>query len=413
MSRLLACVVACLLAVPVEAAQAPEVVVEVRVHGNHTTPDATILEIAALVPGTPASEPALAAAAARLRDSGRFAAVDVRKRFFSIADPSQIVVILVVDEAAGVSDGDLIPGPLDRVAAAGMWLPILRYEDGYGLTYGARVSLVDPLGPHSRLSAPLTWGAERRAGLEADRTFDGGPLSRIAASVSIARRENPFYEIADTRREVSLHAERAAARWLRGGAHVRVSRVSFDAADSTDTELGAEITVDTRIDPTFPRNAVLATVGIERLRFGGAPDATRVTSDLRGYIGLVRSTVLAVRAHTSLAGTALPRYERALLGGAGTLRGTPAGAAAGDNLAAISAELRVPLTSPIDIGRFGVTAFVDAGTAWDVGQELRGRRFTQGKGVGFFFGASVLTVNVDVARSEGHTRWHVGAGVGF
>ena len=70
-----------------------------------------------------------------------------------------------------------------------MWLPMLRYEDGYGFTYGARVSFVDVLGPRSRLSAPLSWGGERRATAEFERTFDRGPISRILMTGGVWRRE--------------------------------------------------------------------------------------------------------------------------------------------------------------------------------------------------------------------------------
>ena len=71
---------------------------------------------------------------------------------------------MLVDEHAAVSTDDLIPGPLKRFRSAGMWLPVLDYADGYGFTYGARVSFVDVLGPRSRISVPLTWGGERKAG---------------------------------------------------------------------------------------------------------------------------------------------------------------------------------------------------------------------------------------------------------
>ncbi len=65
----------------------------------------------------------------------------------------------------------------------------------------------------------------------------------------------------------------------------------------------------------------------------------------------------------SLTSTApLPDYEKGLLGGAATIRGYDAGYRAGDNIAAASAELRIPLTTPLSVGRFGIKAFVDAGS---------------------------------------------------
>ena len=57
--------------------------------------------------------------------------------------------------------------------------------------------------------------------------------------------------------------------------------------------------------------------------------------------------MLAVRGLSITTDAPLPVYEQNLLGGAANLRGYDAGYKAGDNLAAASAELRIPLTSPL------------------------------------------------------------------
>ena len=76
---------------------------------------------------------------------------------------------------------------MKKLAAAQMWLPILHHEDGYGLTYGARVSFVDVLGDRSRVSVPMTWGGERRVALEARARLRRADLRwSAAASRSIA-----------------------------------------------------------------------------------------------------------------------------------------------------------------------------------------------------------------------------------
>src|SRR5688500_11063511 len=173
---------ALLIAVAAAHAQRPETLGEVRVHGNHTTPDADVLAIAGLTVGDVITDETLRQAEDRLRGSGRFAGVELRKRYRSIDNPSDILVILLVDEHAATTDYDLTPGPLKKIRSAGMWLPILDYADGYGFTYGARVSFVDTLGPRSRISVPLTWGGRRRAALEAERAFSRGPFSRIEGS---------------------------------------------------------------------------------------------------------------------------------------------------------------------------------------------------------------------------------------
>jgi hemolysin activation/secretion protein len=43
------------------------------------------------------------------------------------------------------------------------------------------------------------------------------------------------------------------------------------------------------------------------------------------------------------------------------VRGYETGHRAGDNLFSTSAELRIPMNSPLNVGRFGFKAFVDAG----------------------------------------------------
>ena len=83
--------VATLLGASIAPAQTSlETVVDVRIHGNHSTPDAVILEISGLAIGTPANDDIIDEADRRLRESDRFAAVEIRKRFASIADPSRI-----------------------------------------------------------------------------------------------------------------------------------------------------------------------------------------------------------------------------------------------------------------------------------------------------------------------------------
>ena len=405
--------VACLMMSMSVTAQATEAIAEILVHGNHTTPDTDILAIAGLSVGEPASETRLGEAERKLRESGRFEAVEVRRRFRSIADPSDILVILLVDERAAVSEDDLLPGPIARIRAAGLWLPILNKRDGYALTYGARFSFVDPLGPRTRISMPITWGGERRAAVEVERSFERGPLTTLRGTASLQRRENPHFNVPDLRREVVIHGERALTSWLRAGAHGRVTRVTFGETNGNAAAryqaAGAHLTLDTRVDPSFPRNAVHTTVGWERLAGAGLWNA-----DLRGYVGLVRSAVLALRGQAIRADAPLPLSEQALLGGSDSLRGYRAGHRAGDSLATVSAEVRLPLTSPLSYGRFGVKAFVDAGTTWASGERLRKQQFDRGIGGGVYFGATAVAANVDVVWPErGKPRVHAGVGVTF
>lgn len=395
------------------AAQAPERVAEIRVHGNHTTPDADILALSSLAVGADASEARLREAERMLRATGRFEAVEVRRRYLSIADPSQILIMIVVDEHPAVSAGDLTPGVMKKVASAGMWLPILHHEDGYGLTYGARYSFNDPLGDRSRVSVPLTWGGERRAAVEAERLFDG-PITRLRGGFAWSRRVNPHFELADTRREMRVEAQRILTDWLRVGATARVAGVSIgDGYDARHTAGGGHVELDTRIDPSFPRDAIHVRLEWERLAFETG-SARLWRTDARGYLGVAGSTVLAARGQLATSTSALPMAEQTLLGGSGSLRGYRAGHRAADNLAAGTIELRQPLNAPLTVARLGVKAFIDVGTAWSNGERLRRQRFEHGVGAGVYAGGGPVMIDLDVAWPEqGRPRVHFGFGVSF
>ena len=133
----------------------------------------------------------------------------------------------------------------------------------------------------------------------------------------------------------------------------------------------------------------------------GSLSATRVALDARGYLGLVRQTVLAVRAQSVTASRALPPFEQQLLGGMASLRGYDVGSEVGDNLAAMSAELLMPITSPLSLARLGVKLFADTGTVYGAGTSLEDQRFRWGYGVGAFINATVFTLGVDVGWREG------------
>ena len=398
----------------VSAQTPPGMVAEVRVHGNHTTPDADILAIVGEVVGKPATDALLAEVGGRLEKSGRFDGVEVRKRFRSIDSPDDILLMIVVDEVPGITDQDLTPGPFKKLKSSGMFLPILHSEDGYGFTYGARVSFVDRLGPRSRISFPITWGGERQARAELERTFTRGPIDRVSATVGIGRRENPHFEVSDVRTGFHARAESAVQRWLRLGAGAGVEDLEFGDVRDRIVRSGGDITVDNRVDPAFPRNAIHATFGLERLSFD-ASSAIRRTADVRAYVGLIGQTVLAVRGVSVTATAPIPDFEQSLLGGAANMRGFDAGYQAGDNIAAASAELRIPVTSPMSVGRFGIKALVDAGTAYAHGLKLGDQHLDRGYGGGAYLHLTILSLSLDVARGHetGNYRWHFGMGVTF
>lgn len=410
-------VIALVCASAAEAQTSPGVVGEVRVHGNHTTPDADILGIVGDVVGKPATDQLIAEIEIKLERSGRFDGVEVRKRFRSIDNPDDILLMVIVDEFPGVDEFDItrgkVPGPVRRFWSSGMFMPILYSEDGYGFTYGGRVSFVDRLGPRSRVSVPLTWGGERQARVQLERSFRSGPIERVSGEFGLGRRENPHYEIADRRVSLGARVESAPARWLRFGAGGGRDDVRFGDLVDRVSRVGGDVTVDTRVDPAFPRNAIHATFGIDRVRFDEG-HANQKKVDARGYVGLFGQTVLAVRGLSITTDRPLPIYEHNLLGGSANLRGYNAGHKAGDNLAAASAELRIPLTSPLNVGRFGVKAFVDWGAIYGVDDKLADQTFDRGIGGGAYLHLTIVSLSLDIARSlTGNTRFHFGMGVTF
>jgi len=400
-----------LFAVPA-AAQAPEKITEVRVHGNHTTPDTDILQISGLAAGAEPTEARLKEAEQKLRASRRFEGVELRKRYLSITDPSQVLVMIVVDEHPAVSATDLTPGALKKFRAMQMWMPILKHEDGYGFTYGARLAFKDSIGERSRVSVPMTWGGERRIGLDAERSFDG-PISIVRGGVSLYRRVNPHFELPDRRTEARVEADKLFTSWLRAGVGARVANVEFGPDyEARHSAAGFHTVVDTRIDPSFPRNAIHTQIGWERLFFGDS--AGRWNTDARGYVGLGGSLVLALKAQLIKSDGSLPLVEQSLLGGSGTVRGYRTGHRAGDNLFASSAELRIPLNSPLTFGRFGLKAFVDAGTAWNNGARYDDEPFDRGIGGGVYMGGGPFIIDLDIAKPRtGNVRAHFGMGVTF
>ena len=404
-----------LLALALVAAQpaSPGVVAEVRIHGNHTTPDADVVAIIGDVIGKPATDALIAEVSARLEKSGRFDGVDVRKRYRSIDNPDDILLMVVVDEVTAISNADLTPGPLKKLRSSGMFMPVLNSEDGYGFTYGVRISFVEHLGPRSRITFPLTWGGERQARAQLERSFSSGPIGRLSGEAGIGRRENPHFEIPDTRVTVKARAESVVQRWLRVGAGGGYDDVKFGDLEERLNRFGGDVTIDTRVDPGFPRNAVHAVFGLERLSFDSGR-ADRRTADVRAYAGLFGQTVLAVRGLSVTSKTPLPLYEQNLLGGDANLRGFDAGNKANDNIAAVSAELRIPVNSPLSIGRLGVKVFTDAGAAYAAGERMADQKLEAGYGAGVYFHLTIVRMSLDVAKAKDQSwKWHFGLGVTF
>jgi outer membrane protein assembly factor BamA len=379
----------------------------VRLQGNVLTPDDEILRIANVVVGAPFAADTLETVAARLRADRRFKSVEVLKRFASISDPNQITLVIIVDEGpVKIERTDDPAAPTRVVADRGLrllFLPVLGYDDGYGLTYGVRLARAGVVGPRSRLSFPLTWGGDKRAGIELERSVARGPLKRLQAGATLSRQSHPFFDVKDDRRRMFVGVESRAAGPLRGDVTAAWEQVSFGGTGDRVARIGGALTVDTRIDPVMARNAVFARVAVEHLAIDSAADVSTMAIDLRGYIGLVGQTVLVLRGIRDDGNRSRPDYLRPILGGINNLRGFRAGTAVDDTLTAASAELRMPLSSPLSFGKLGVSVFVDTATVYHESARLADQRFDRGVGVGLWFSAAFLRANLSVARGLGHS----------
>jgi outer membrane protein assembly factor BamA len=341
----------------------------------------------------------------------------VLKRYASITDPTQIVIVIIVDEGQVKIE---LTGDEDHPARAVrsrtpplQFLPLLFYEDGYGLTYGAQLAAPEPLGKDSRVAVPLTWGGNKRADIELQKDLTHAPVNRIRIGSGFLGRENPFFERDDNRVRMWARVERDVTDSFRVGAETGWQHVSFLGQDSTFTHAGGDAVFDTRADPMLPRNAVYGRAAWEyvSLAEGGF---NHVNLDGRGYLGLFRQNVFVVRAQWDDADKARPLYLQPLLGGMDNLRGFEAGTAIGDTLLTTSAELRMPLTSPLSIGKLGLQAFVDSGTVYNKGERLTDQPFKTGVGGGVWFSAAIFHLNLVVAHGIGSgTRVHFGGGLSF
>jgi len=374
----------------------------IRVHGNHSIPDGEIIRLADISEGQSMTDGDLEAIRRRLLDCGRFARVDVRKRYLSLEETGPVALVIMVQEK-------------EVVFKKFMFAPILELTDEYGFTYGARVTWVEPLGIRDRFSFPMSWGGHKQAAVKT--TFDFGEPTAMPHQLYFGfgwhRRENPHYELKD---------ERVA---LQGGWTTRIRQITVDASagwsdirfNGTDDRLftiGAGAALDTRRDRNLPMDAVYLGYHWQRLEPDLTDGANRHTFDLRGYKQLLGPGILAAQFLCDLADGPLPDYERPFLGGGATLRGHRAGRYIGDNRLIGSVEVRWPLSRQMAWYRYGLNFFVDTGTAYDDGRSLGDARFRYGTGVGFWVFAAMLGFKVEAGYDfDESIRIHFSTGFRF
>jgi outer membrane protein assembly factor BamA len=409
---------ATLLAGVPQAAPPNEVVAEVQVRGNVATSDEELRRLAGIDIGMAVDADTVSTIAARLRATRRFDRVEVLKRYASIADSTKITIVVIVDEGAVSIKRTNDPANPTRVVRRRwpslLFAPILGNESGYGMTYGALLTRPEPAGKESRVAFPLTWGAYKRAGADFEKRFPDRWITRVEAGGSVSRRINPRFDAQDDRRGVYFRPERQFTRSLRVRGLTSWQDVSFRGNSDRFTSIGVEVVLDTRVDPFLARDAIFLKATRSRLAFEQREAVTRTDVEAHGYLGLFGQTILVASARRDAADGSLPDYLKPLLGGPTSVRGFRTGTALGDSLVSGSLELRVPLTSPLKLAKLGVSAFVDAGTAYDDGQRFGDQPLKRGVGGGVWVTAAFLRLNVAVAHGVGaSTRVHVNGNVAF
>ena len=405
------------LAAPGAFAQRParETVVDVRVHGNHSIPDGEVLALAGVAVGDAVDEGVVAAITRRLEASGRFEAVEVRKRYRSLTATDRIALIIVVRERprasirnpwCGRSPGSP-PSPCSCRSCA------TTRATGCRTARGSASWTRWAGGVGSRCRRPgvgtgawqWTWSGRCPAAwstaYEPVGPMEAGHIrisgSRIAArgpgSASIASCGTGF-----------------GRAWKRPG-----KEVGFVGPSERLTRLTVGVEYDGVSAGAFPRDDVKLRAAVERVAITGwSSSVVRPRIDAQAFKGVGGQAVLATRFLFEGASAALPPYEKALLGGGGSLRGWRVGARVGDRLAAASVELRLPLGSPIAMGNAGVRIFYDTAAAYDVGRSLSDQRLLKGAGGGVFLTVPFGSLHLDAGHDfRGSVRVHAGAGLGF
>jgi outer membrane protein assembly factor BamA len=260
---------------------------------------------------------------------------------------------------------------------------------------------------------PLSWGGNKRAGAEFQHDFASRLAPRVRTGVLIQRRTHPFYQSDADRRRTWVRGEWRLAGPLFLGTTAAWQKASLlDRTDRTRS-VGTDLILDTRLDPLLPSNAVYARAAIDRITFADMP-RVRTELEANGYLAIYRGSVLALRVVREDISRTAPPFFKSVLGGADTLRGFRAGTAVGDTMVATSAELRIPLTSPLHIAKFGASVFMDAGATYDKGQRFADQRLKRGVGGGVWMTAALFRISLMVAHGIGAgNRVHFGAGLTF
>lgn len=388
--------------------------------------------------GTAVDAEVLATAAARLKATGFYRAVDVSTRPGST--PEQLIAVFQVQEQG----------------------PHLRFGAGYEALSGwylvpAELSLDNLTGREERLRLGSRIGY-RVSGLNAqlgheiagggrwDLTGSGDAVSQIyfdqrVEVIQQVRRARLEFAIrapigagfqligsvaqesaqVDSTAEVYQNDELSGAR---AGDAIEFAAlppaVADDVGKGSAFELGLGVAWDRRRGTDLGAHGTRGSIRGEWVRTG-ATGFPRLNADLRGYRPLSDGLAIAGRISLTAVAAAAPFHRRPYLGGLTSVRGFPSHSLspAGGDLGAIaaSAELRAPWVGGGDHPRLAALAFLDLGGGWNRARETTDR-IHLAAGVGLRCRVPLvqylgLDVGYPLSRSPVRETFHVNLSLGW
>ena len=232
------------------------------------------------------------------------------------------------------------------------WLPIFNYADGYGLTYGIRVLVRRPRSARTACCRSHSRGAAN--GVPAWSWSDRSTISArgLASAFWVNRQVNPFFEVPDLRQQVRVEADHAVVALDAGRRRAPASRTSSSATtdDGAPRRRQAPTSRSTRVSIRCSRAMPIHTrIDWERPRLRNRQRRTLECGCTRLHRHRRVDGRCAARTTRAIGRAAATRPNSRCSAASDSLRGYRAGYRAGDNLAAVSAELRVPLNSPLRV----------------------------------------------------------------
>lgn len=354
------------------------------------------------------------------------------------------------DEPAAPQEAAGAPGPTEAAAGHGATLipfPVIFYQPETGFGFGASVLMYYPFTPGDTVSPPssvapvaiyttknqIILGVFSEMYLAEDRW-------RIGSSAGYSKFPNKFWGIGNdtpdeaeedytpvTFQMLAWPQKRIADGWFAGfGATLISRRITelevgglLDSGLISGTEDGqmlgfrGSLVRDTRGNVVYPRRG-----GYHQLLVDGYPKVwvadfgfARYTLDLRGYLPIGGTHVLALQALGVATSGSPPFDQLPELGGDRLLRGYFQGRYRDRDLIAFQGEYRLPL-----FWRVGAAGFVGAG---QVASELSGfglDRFHVAGGLGLRFLLAQdegLNIRADFAFGEGTSGFYLAFGEAF